>query len=63
MVVEGLRTDSLYFLKSVLGETIRVSQMLSVLLVITGIVLLIVFRKRDDNLRNKEDKILEAENV
>ena len=63
MVVEGLRTDSLYFLKSVLGETIRVSQMLSVLLVITGIVLLIVFRKRDDDLRNKEDKILEAENV
>lgn len=70
MVVEELRTDSLYFLKSVLGETVRVSQVLSGVLVVAGIVLLIVFRKRDDNLRQKvtvtEDKkenSMEAENV
>lgn len=63
MVVEGLRTDSLYLPFTIGDYHPRVSQVLSLLLVITGIVLLIVFRKRDDNLRNKEDKILEAENV
>ena len=63
MVVEDLRTDSLYLPFTIGDYHPRVSQVLSLLLVITGIVLLIVFRKRDDNLRNKEDKILEAENV
>lgn len=63
MVVEDLRTDSLYLPFTIGDYHPRVSQVLSLLLVVTGIVLLIVFRKRDDNLRNKEDKILEAENV
>ncbi|MBR2397315.1 MAG: prolipoprotein diacylglyceryl transferase [Clostridia bacterium] len=38
--IEGLRTDSLYFLKNILGETIRISQALSIILVIVGIALL-----------------------
>ncbi len=42
MIVEGLRTDSLYL---PFGD-IRVSQLLAALTCITGIVLLIVFRKR-----------------
>ncbi len=45
-VVEGLRTDSLYLPFSIGGYTPRVSQALSLALVITGIILLIIFRKR-----------------
>ena len=56
MVVEGLRTDSLYLPFTIAGYQIRVSQLLSLLLVITGIVLLIVFRKRDDGMRQKNLK-------
>ena len=40
MVVEGLRTDSLY-----LVGNIRVSQLLSALLILTGILLLVLIRK------------------
>ena len=46
MFVEGLRTDSLPV--NVFGFTFRVSQLLSALLVIAGIVLLIIFRNRKD---------------
>jgi len=68
MFVEGLRTDSLYFMSDVFGEKIRVSQILSLLLVITGIVLLIIFRKRDDKIKenistDNKNEVLEAENV
>lgn len=56
MIVEGLRTDSLYLPFSVFGYDIRVSQALSVVLVITGIVLLIVNRKKDDGMRNYQPK-------
>lgn len=45
--IEGLRSDSLYFLKNILGETIRISQMLSVLLVIVGIAGIIAIVKID----------------
>lgn len=45
--IEGLRSDSLYFLKNILGETIRISQMLSVLLVIAGIAGIIAIVKTD----------------
>ncbi|MCI8387009.1 MAG: prolipoprotein diacylglyceryl transferase [Clostridiales bacterium] len=40
--IEGLRTDSLYFMKSVFGETIRVSQVVGALCFIFGIVFMIV---------------------
>lgn len=56
MIVEGLRTDSLYLPFSVFGYDIRVSQALSVVLVITGIILLIVNRKKDDGMRNYQPK-------
>ena len=46
--VEGLRTDSLYLPFSIAGYTPRVSQLLSALLVVAGVVLLIIFRNRRD---------------
>ena len=52
MIVEGLRTDSLYLPFKVFGYDIRVSQLISVILFVTGIVLLIINRKKDDGMRN-----------
>ena len=49
-IVEGLRTDSLYLPFSIGGYTPRVSQVLSFALVVTGIVLLIIFRKRRETM-------------
>lgn len=49
-VVEGLRTDSLYMPFSIGGYTPRVSQVLSFMLVVAGVVLLILFRKRRENM-------------
>lgn len=46
MIVEGLREDSLYLPFSIFGYEPRVSQLLSAVMFITGIVLLIVFRNR-----------------
>ena len=48
MLVEGLRTDSLYVPFSIFGYTPRVSQVLSALLVVAGVALLIIFRNRKD---------------
>ncbi len=62
-LVEGLRTDSLYLPFEIAGEAIRVSQVLSVALVVTGIVLLIVFRKRDDHINDKENNDNEDDNA
>ena len=56
MIVEGLRTDSLYLPFQVFGWDIRVSQALSAILVVVGIVLLIVNRKKDDGMRNYKPK-------
>ncbi len=50
MVVEGLRTDSLYLPFSIGGYTPRASQILSVLLVVGGVVALIIFRNRRDTM-------------
>ena len=47
-IVEGLRTDSLYLPFQVFGFDIRVSQLLSLLLVIFGVIMLIVNRKKED---------------
>ena len=54
MIVEGLRTDSLYW--TLFGVTFRASQVLSAILFVTGIVLLIVNRKKDDGMRNYQPK-------
>ena len=48
MLVEGLRTDSLYLPFTMFGAEIRVSQLLSLLLVIFGVVMLIINRKKED---------------
>ncbi|MBQ2971700.1 MAG: prolipoprotein diacylglyceryl transferase [Ruminococcus sp.] len=64
MIVEGLRTDSLYLPFAICGYQIRVSQILSAVIVIAGIVLLIVFRNKNNFKREiKEEVIQEAENV
>lgn len=49
MIVEGLRTDSLYLPFRVFGMDIRVSQVLSALLLIIGVVLLIKNIKKEDS--------------
>ena len=48
MIVEGLRTDSLYLPFQLFGLDIRVSQVLSFAIFVTGIVLLIINRKKED---------------
>lgn len=48
--VEGLRTDSLYMPFSIGGYTLRVSQILSFVIVIIGAVLLIIFRKKRETM-------------
>lgn len=53
VVVEGLRTDSLYLPFRIFGADIRVSQLLSAVLVIVGIILLIVNRKKDDGMKGR----------
>ena len=54
MIVEGLRTDSLYLPFQVFGMDIRVSQVLSAVLVIVGIILLIVNRNQNDGMRGRK---------
>lgn len=49
MIVEGLRTDSLYLPFKLFGYDLRVSQILSAVIFIIGIVLLIKNRKRKDS--------------
>ena len=44
--IEGLRTDSLYFMESTLGQTIRVSQLVAAICFVGGIIGLIVFGRR-----------------
>ena len=69
MFVEGLRTDSLYLPFTIGDYEPRVSQLLSAALVVAGIVLLIVFRKKDDkikeqvNISENKDVSQEEENV
>ena len=48
MIVEGLRTDSLYLPFNVFGVEIRVSQALSAALFLAGIVMLIINIKKED---------------
>ena len=53
VVVEGLRTDSLYLPFKVFGYDIRVSQALSAVLVIAGVILLIVNRRKNDGMKGR----------
>lgn len=48
MIVEGLRTDSLYLPFGLFGMDLRVSQLLSAAIFVLGIVLLIVNRNKED---------------
>lgn len=58
-IIEGLRTDSLYFLSSVFGDTIRISQMLSIFMIIGGAVLgIILYRKKKE-----KEAVLESESL
>ncbi len=49
MIVEGLRTDSLYLPFQIFGLDVRVSQLLSLVIFITGLILLIVNIKKEDS--------------
>ena len=57
MIVEGLRTDSLYLPFQVFGADIRVSQVLSAILMIVGIALLIINRNKNDGMRGRTFKV------
>ena len=48
MIVEGLRTDSLYLPFQLFGADVRVSQLLSAVLFAIGIIMLIINIKRED---------------
>lgn len=48
MIVEGLRTDSLYLPFRIFGMDIRVSQVLSLVIFVCGIVFLIINRHKED---------------
>ncbi len=47
-IVEGLRTDSLYLPFQLFGMDIRVSQVLSAVLVVVGLIMLLINIKRED---------------
>ena len=49
MIIEGLRTDSLYLPFQIFGADIRVSQLLSLVILIAGVVLLIINRNKEDS--------------
>lgn len=68
--VEGLRTDSLYLPFMIGNYQPRVSQVLSLVLVIAGIVMLVIFRNKNDHINEKvavtnknETNSQEVENV
>lgn len=52
-IVEGLRTDSLYLPFKLFGMDIRVSQALSAVLLVIGVIMLIINRKKDDGMRGR----------
>ncbi len=61
MIIEGMRTDSLYFMKETIGEVIRVSQVLSAFMIVGGIAGVIWFKK--NGYAEIGDKVLEIEEV
>ena len=59
--IEGLRSDSLYFLKDLLGEVIRVSQVLSLLLIALGVVGIFLIFKYKQYLMGDSDKLAKVD--
>ena len=53
-IVEGLRTDSLYLPFQLFGADIRVSQLLSAILMVVGIVMLVINRNKNDGMRGRK---------
>lgn len=62
-IVEGLRTDSLYLPFSIGSYQPRVSQVLSLFMVIFGIVMLILWRNRDDKIKERNRELREKRHV
>ncbi len=54
MIVEGLRTDSLYLPFKMFGYDIRVSQLLSAILLLIGLLLLIINRHKNDGMQGRK---------
>ena len=54
MIVEGLRTDSLYLPFQLFGYDIRVSQLLSAILVVVGLLLLFINRHKNDGMQGRK---------
>lgn len=52
--IEGLRTDSLYFMKSFFGETIRVSQAVGAIIFVVGIIAMLI------GMAHAKDRALDA---
>lgn len=60
-IVEGMRTDSLYFLKDTIGEVIRVSQVLSIFMVVGASVCLYLLWKNGFWHAGKVEEVVLAE--
>nr|WP_316624222.1 prolipoprotein diacylglyceryl transferase [uncultured Ruminococcus sp.] len=56
MIVEGLRTDSLYLPFQILGYDIRVSQLVSAVIMLAGIILLFINRHKNDGMQGRTFK-------
>ena len=56
MIVEGLRTDSLYLPFQILGYDIRVSQLVSAVIMLAGIILLFINRHKNDGMLGRTFK-------
>ena len=54
MIVEGLRTDSLYLPFQVFGYDIRVSQLVSAVIFIAGLLLLFINRHKNDGMQGRK---------
>lgn len=61
MIVEGLRTDSLYMHFSIFGYTPRVSQVLSFAIMVLGIILLAVFGIKLKNKNNRKGEEIKCQ--
>lgn len=61
MIVEGLRTDSLYMHFSIFGYTPRVSQVLSFAIMVLGIILLAVFGFKLKNKNNRKGEEIKCQ--
>ena len=56
MIVEGLRTDSLYLPFQILGYDVRVSQLVSAVIMVIGLILLFINRHKNDGMQGRTFK-------